>query len=407
MSNRRPWRTRRCCHNGRRKNKTHKNNIQSAGAAPPPSSTIGQQKKTFSTAELTITMNTNLPEENSLQTKQIKLTGDMLDVKGAEGRGPYFTPDVRYKDGSKVFSGLTQKEKVAIFFDQRKFNNFIQQCYINRKERDPDEYQTLVVNALEPPSLMHRNFAESNIMFMLSQIIKISYPQITEVSESYQGNIYSPNLFEQFLRYGINTYLKIGGKDYTITKARWQNDFYSHPEYFDLYTKYDKYTKWYDTNKENLISNLEPAFGIYFKPNIDKAYVYDRNIIEYVLAAIAEDFLPLDIVKKKMANISVPLLNDDKVNISARTYGATDSFSEYKMRLDLIDEKKKKDKENIETEKKQARENLKEFIEKTLLEHSSGTGDFPAEASYKKHLNKKRNFYNKILSNNFLLIYIL
>jgi len=250
---------------------------------------------------ININLHTNLPDEQDetgLATKIITLTGDMM---GSSSNKPFFSSEIDYSYGSSFFTD-NREEQINVFFDRSTFRKFIIECYnqklkeINSNDKASiqyayEEYEKEKKNALE-----ENGIAERNILFMLNMLIKITFPKKTKVKETY--NKHKTNIFSVF-KNPMNalktfyspiiyyTYIKYEGKDYTVVKAHWQNDFYSHPEFFKLYNLYRLYTEWFNAEKKEEIIIKFKASTFYFTGT----QLYSDEIVEYIVMAFAQDFM--------------------------------------------------------------------------------------------------------------------
>jgi len=273
------------------------NNIDNNKEAqpPPPPNVL---PKFF---PININLHTNLPDdkdETGLATKIITLTGDML---GSSPNKPFFSSEIDYSYGTYFFTDK-REEQINVFFNRSTFRKFIIECY-NRKLKEinsndkafiqsaREEYEKEKKDALE-----ENGIAERNILFMLNMLIKISFPKKTKVKETYskhKTNVLSvfkdpisalKTFYNPFVYY---TYITYEGKDYTVVKAHWQNDFYSHPEFFKLYNLYRLYTEWFNAEKKEEIINKFKAFTTYFTGT----QLYSEEIVEYIVMTFAQDFM--------------------------------------------------------------------------------------------------------------------
>lgn len=306
---------------------------------------------------ININLHTNLPDEedkNGLATKIFPLTGDMM---GAPGDKPFFSSEIDYSYGASFFMDLPREEQIKVFFDVSTFRKFITECYtqklnkINRSgalDNAKEEYDRQKKEALE-----ENGIAERNVLFMLNKLIKVSFPKKTAVKETYSLHKTTPlsvlrdpigtlrRFYSPFVYY---TYLKYGGKDYTVVKARWQNDFYSHPEFFKLYNLYRLYDEWFSPEKKEEIIEKFKKDATYFTGT----QLYNENIVEYIVMAFARDFMKYEDAENYLKSIMT-------------FKGETLEFKEYAKRKEEIDEILKKFKK-VEERQKFFRETDNEIV---------------------------------------------
>lgn len=273
--------------------------------------------------QLIITLNTNLPTDKYGKTKQITLTGNMLGA-GKYNNAPYFSTDVLYSDYKQYFVNLPNEKILDVFFKEGEFDKFIQKCLNFSKKTE--NYDTMRKNPLEPSVDGKSGYAAANIMFMLNKLISISFPTPSFVGETYVESFYTP---PYILGLKSSTILNIEGKPYTVIKADWQNDFYSNPEYNNIYLNFLDYDSWYSNNKAALIERSIKEFNeLYLLKGIRDITVYDENIVEYMVNEFAINFTSLDDAKKKLSNITVPLTIDVR-DMEKRRYGPTETYKDY------------------------------------------------------------------------------
>lgn len=145
-------------------------------------------------------------------------------------------------------------------------------------------------------ALEENGIAERNVIFMLNSLIRLTFPKKTQVKETYSNhatNVLSvfknpyatlKRFYNPFIYY---TYLKYEGKEYTVVKALWQNDFYSHPEFYKLYNLYRLYTEWFNKEKKEEIIIKFKSSPFYFTGK----QLYSSDIVEYIVMAFAQDFM--------------------------------------------------------------------------------------------------------------------
>lgn len=288
---------------------------------------------------ININLHTNLPEDEDkdttgLATKIFPLTGEMMGIGGSK---PFFSSEIDYSYGASFFTDLEHEDKIKVFFDRNTFRKFITECYtqklneINRSGYPNDaqaEYEKQKNEALE-----ENGIAERNVLFMLNILIKVSFPKKTTVKESYSNHATTPlsvfkspietlrRFYSPFVYY---TYLKYEGKDYTVVKARWQNDFYSHPEFYKLYSIYRSYSEWFTPEKKEEIIEKFSGDETYFTGT----QLYGKEIIEYIVMVFAHDFKKYEDAENYLKNIM--------------TFGGkTPKYADYKEKKAEIDQKLK------------------------------------------------------------------
>ena len=286
---------------------------------------------------ININLHTNLPDETDetgLATRIFPLTGDMF---GQSSNKPFFSSEIDYSYGVNFFKSITREEQIKVFFDRNMFRNFIRECNTKKMNEINSNSEAFIQSALDEyekekkNSLEENGIAERNIFFMLNIFIKISFPKKTKVKETYNRSTSVKNILSTF-EYTIDTikkfynplvlytYLTYEGKDYTVVKARWQNDFYSHPEFFKLYNTYRIYTEWFNAEKKEEIIDRFKASPFYFTGT----QLYSEDIVEYIVMAFALDFM-----KKEDA--------DDYLKTIMTFDGRTIPYNEYKEKKKEID----------------------------------------------------------------------
>lgn len=278
----------------------------------PPQPPRKKQQEFF---PINIHLNTNIPSEKNEENrysllntgKRYTLRGKMLDP-AFEDIPPFMTTRFLYTKGTDyILSFPDPRDRAAIFFNRDKYIAFLNVC----KPRVSDEETK---NELENP----KSVAHINIMFMLNVFIHISFPTRREVEESYifpaEEAIFYINpwkpLFAAIKRLFVPrfySYLKLDGKDYTIIRASWMNDFYTHPLYNNIYNTFLLYNDWYETERENIIGRFKdaPYKNSYFKETLPYNRFYKPEIVEYIVEEFGQNLSSLDYAKNVLTNILV------------------------------------------------------------------------------------------------------
>jgi hypothetical protein len=185
----------------------------------------------FNIKRIKIVLNTNVKNE-----REILLTGNMFNFKDRKinTAHPYFSDRYVYDQNALNELSLNKySEKVYIFFDKNKFQEFL------RKSKVADD--TEKINMYSKDGFIHKN-----IMIMLNAFFPISFPIKLMPMAIIDGtslvstiNSFSTSLFNS------REYTHLKNK-YTVSKVVWLNTLNTNPVYYrdfneDLYIYLEKY----------------------------------------------------------------------------------------------------------------------------------------------------------------------
>ena len=233
---------------------------------------------------------------------------DEDDDKQVSSELPYICLNARIP--YDVLKSKKQKEAVDILFNEKKFKSLMQSASIETNES------------------FHNNLLSINAMTILKIIFTNSYPFTNDIISSYdhiQGAaIIDVDLNEQ----KRNSYIKMNGNTYTVTRAIWLNDVLNHPLYSDLIDKMNSYIIWAEKIGDKISSDEENELKT-ISDNIFNQYknalVYNpTNIPNSKIFFNEESF-------KKQQKILTDLIK------SKKDHSRRDSTKERELQLQIID----------------------------------------------------------------------
>jgi hypothetical protein len=233
---------------------------------------------------------------------------DEDDDKQLSSELPYICLNARIP--YDVLKSKKQKEAVDILFNEKKFKSLMQSASIETNES------------------FHNNLLSINAMTILKIIFTNSYPFTNDIISSYdhiQGAaIIDVDLNEQ----KRNSYIKMNGNTYTVTRAIWLNDVLNHPLYSDLIDKMNSYIIWAEKIGDKISSDskneLETISDNIFN-QYKNALVYNPTTIEKNQTFFNEKNF------KKQKEILTKLITDKN------RYGKRDSTKERELQLQITE----------------------------------------------------------------------
>ena len=262
----------------------------------------------FPLEQIKIVMDINVPNESH----KIPFTRDSIHyAKDPESSGkdssstseilsyyPYFTYQVKYD--KTVLSRMKYTDLINTFFSKREFERVFrytdQHTPFSPKKNDDMDYDR-----------MKREYISHNVHTMI-ELLFFTYPVPNNNEESYGNYILKNNLSKfsykdvvpSFLQpyfqsvSSENSYIKINGRIFTVSKTVWLNDVLNHPVYrSDLIDGYKKFTSWRKTQiLQNVKDNeqvLKDIVGLALKtrisPTFQTEFFESRKIVGPILDA--------------------------------------------------------------------------------------------------------------------------
>ena len=215
----------------------------------------------FSTEEIVVMINSNIPDKPAF-----KLTSSMLyhpDLKYGKKLSlvetPFFTADVEYPYKSLWYlSKQSYKKILQFFFNKSYFEKKLMAFLPNEKRGNNTRGNSgMTDEEKERDSLDTRNIImKRNVMIMLALLFPTTFPAKGNLSDSYHSFI----LHKSDKSTSVKTssvssnfsYIKEGGKTYTVSKVVWINDFFNHPEYRSFIDEFHKYKRWSENESKEI-----------------------------------------------------------------------------------------------------------------------------------------------------------
>lgn len=233
---------------------------------------------------------------------------DEDDDKQLSSELPYICLNARIP--YDVLKSKKQKEAVDILFNEKKFKSLMQSASIETNES------------------FHNNLLSINAMTILKIIFTNSYPFTNDIISSYdhiQGAaIIDVDLNEQ----KRNSYIKMNGNTYTVTRAIWLNDVLNHPLYSDLIDKMNSYIIWAEKIGDKISSDEENEL----KTISDNIFNQYKNALLYNPTTIEKNPTFFNEKNfKKQKEILTKLIKDKE------RFGKRDSTKERELQLQIIE----------------------------------------------------------------------
>ena len=251
--------------------------------------------------QISIKINTNIPNNKNIHyiTKHIFLDSDTKYAEQKFEDFPFFTNSVKLPKNTLLQK--TFEQRIEFFFNRDVFVNTLT-TFLDNEDIDNSDFYV----AFEEISYY-------NITTMIELLFTTVYPIINDNKDSFNHlilkkstqNLSFNGTIPQIVRKFIPSldvkfsYIKLDGKEYTVTSTCILNDILNHPEYNKLIYKFDKIKKWKVHTKNDIELKL---FKI--KKNIVfyiDNYFENQTKIKYELYRNTKNFNRLTNNKEQMA----------------------------------------------------------------------------------------------------------
>lgn len=216
-----------------------------------------------------ILITTNIPGDSktsfALTSSMIKYETHISSVMTLS-EYPFFSPDVKYP--KEVLKRYSYPQIVEFFFDRSRFEtvlmNSAQSDICASPNIDYSEFDDTYENV---------EIENCNVEIMIELLFPTVFPTVNNNVSSFAQYIMNhkqdiltfkgsiPSILNKFASNLVPnySYLKIGGKTYTITRTVWLNDFFNNPVYKTFIDSYINFELWRKTTGDTLKREREAS----------------------------------------------------------------------------------------------------------------------------------------------------
>ena len=235
----------------------------------------------FNIEQIVIMIDSNIPDE-----KPFELTNKTFyhpDLKSAQmqtfSKYPYFITERKYpKDKLYILARMGYNKILRFFFDKKYFETKLIGFYkkedsIEKKEKKNKKEEEKEETSKQKEEKM-KNFdiiASHNVQIMIELLFPTTWPAVRNLSSSHQeyimgkktqGISFKDTVFQKVnfgfitkgsdITSGLFSYLKVGGKIYTISRVIWLNDLLNHPVYRAFIDNFINYSLWIERERDRM-----------------------------------------------------------------------------------------------------------------------------------------------------------
>jgi hypothetical protein len=267
----------------------------------------------FNIDQIIIMVDSNIPDPQTRKKMEpFELTNQIFyhpelksRTKATLSKYPYFIAERKYpKDKLYILARQSYEKIVRFFFDKEYFERRLLGFFKN--EPEPEVATELT------PEQKKENFDETatyNVQVMIELLFPTTWPAVRNFTSSHneyilgkkeQGISFKDTLYQKAnfgfatqgseLTSGLFSYLKVGGKIYTVSRVVWLNDLLNHPVYRKFIDNFINYNLWIDTEStrlDALLKKREDRLVLRIlddgnrnpqqKPRIDSLYIFDEE----------------------------------------------------------------------------------------------------------------------------------
>ena len=200
----------------------------------------------FDVEQISILINTNIPNDNNKHyiTKHIFMDYEASNAQKKNEEFPFFTSTVKFP--KQILQKKTFNEKLNFFFNRKTFIDVLTND-VDYTELDIEDSKTL-----------RDEITHYNIATIIELLFTTVYPIINDNKDSFNNLIAKKVTYKlsfdgtipKFLKkimpsMDVNfSYIKLNGKEYTVTSTCVVNDILNHSEYNKLIYKFHDFKKW-------------------------------------------------------------------------------------------------------------------------------------------------------------------